>query len=32
VDAQTGAPETRVKFGVPRVGEIDLDAPTVCDR
>jgi hypothetical protein len=32
VDAQTGAPEALVKFRVPRVGEIDLDAPTVCDR
>jgi hypothetical protein len=32
VDAQTGAPEALVKFRVPRVSEIDLDAPTLCDR
>ena len=32
VDLGSGAPETLVKFRVPRPSEIDLDAPTVCDR
>jgi hypothetical protein len=31
-DAESGAPETLVKFRVPRSSEVDLDAPTPCDR